>query len=66
MILPIACPTMSELQRMIGVHSLERSAQEDTLLVLFNTAISNLVSGNFDFCTRYHAKSTGWVGSIPK
>jgi hypothetical protein len=26
------------------VHSLERSAQEDTLLVLFNTAISNLVS----------------------
>ena len=27
-----------------GVHSLERSAQEDTLLVLFNTAISNLVS----------------------
>jgi hypothetical protein len=29
---------------MPGVHSLERSAQEDTLLVLFNTAISNLVS----------------------
>jgi hypothetical protein len=27
----------------IGVHSIERSAQEDTLLVLFNTAISNLV-----------------------
>lgn len=26
-----------------GVHSLERSAQEDNLLVLFNTAISNLV-----------------------
>ncbi|KAI0751604.1 hypothetical protein C8Q80DRAFT_1158354 [Daedaleopsis nitida] len=26
-----------------GVHSVERSAQEDTLLVLFNTAISNLV-----------------------
>ncbi|KAN0134237.1 hypothetical protein V8E53_008009, partial [Lactarius tabidus] len=26
-----------------GVRSLERSAQEDTLLVLFNTAISNLV-----------------------
>ncbi|KAF8270133.1 hypothetical protein EI94DRAFT_1572289 [Lactarius quietus] len=26
-----------------GVHSLERSAQEDMLLVLFNTAISNLV-----------------------
>ncbi|KAN0126162.1 hypothetical protein V8E53_015334 [Lactarius tabidus] len=25
-----------------GVHSLERSAQEDTLLVLFNSAISNL------------------------
>ena len=27
----------------IGVHSIERSAQEDTLLVLFNTAISNMV-----------------------
>ncbi|KAI5998963.1 hypothetical protein F5J12DRAFT_784806 [Pisolithus orientalis] len=27
-----------------GVHSIERSAQEDTLLVLFNTAISNLSS----------------------
>jgi len=26
-----------------GVHSVERSAQEDALLVLFNTAISNLV-----------------------
>ncbi|KAG1809692.1 uncharacterized protein BJ212DRAFT_1379102 [Suillus subaureus] len=26
-----------------GVHSIERSTQEDTLLVLFNTAISNLV-----------------------
>ncbi|KAG1797012.1 uncharacterized protein HD556DRAFT_1233716, partial [Suillus plorans] len=26
-----------------GVHSIERSAQEDTLLMLFNTAISNLV-----------------------
>ncbi|SJL03909.1 uncharacterized protein ARMOST_07266 [Armillaria ostoyae] len=26
-----------------GVHSIERSIQEDTLLVLFNTAISNLV-----------------------
>src|SRR5487761_1658617 len=27
----------------IGVDSVERSLQEDTLLVLFNTAISNLV-----------------------
>ena len=35
---------LSELPRISGVHSLERSAQEDTLLVLFNTAISNLVS----------------------
>jgi hypothetical protein len=26
-----------------GIHSIERSAQEDALLVLFNTAISNLV-----------------------
>ncbi|KAI0292619.1 hypothetical protein B0F90DRAFT_1671124 [Multifurca ochricompacta] len=29
--------------RTTGIHSLERSAQEDALLVLFNTAISNLV-----------------------
>ena len=33
----------SELRHITGVHSLERSAQEDTLLVLFNTALSNLV-----------------------
>ena len=30
--------------RVLGVHSIERSAQEDALLVLFNTAVSNLVS----------------------
>lgn len=30
-------------QRPLGVDSIERSRQEDTLLVLFNTAISNLV-----------------------
>jgi hypothetical protein len=36
---------LSKLRRIPGVHSLERSAQEDTLLVLFNTAISNLVGG---------------------
>jgi hypothetical protein len=29
----------------LGVDSIERSRQEDTLLVLFNTAISNLVRG---------------------
>jgi hypothetical protein len=29
--------------RIPGVHSIERSPQEDALLVLFNTAISNLV-----------------------
>ena len=57
---------MSELQRMIGVHSLERSAQEDTLLVLFNTAISNLVGGYLEICTRYHTESTVRVGFIPK
>ncbi|KAI9455150.1 hypothetical protein BJY52DRAFT_1224767 [Lactarius psammicola] len=32
-----------DFEEIIGVHSLERSAQEDTLLVLFNTALSNLV-----------------------
>ncbi|EKM59289.1 uncharacterized protein PHACADRAFT_87023 [Phanerochaete carnosa HHB-10118-sp] len=30
--------------RATGVHSIERSAQEDSLLVLFNTAISNLTN----------------------
>ena len=30
-----------------GVHSIERSAQEDMLLVLFNTAISNLVCADW-------------------
>src|SRR5262245_47497688 len=33
-----------------GVHSIERSAQEDMLLVLFNTAISNLVCYRFVLC----------------
>ena len=36
--------TVISNSRTTGVHSLERSPQEDTLLVLFNTAISNLVS----------------------
>ena len=31
-------------EKTVGVDSVERSLQEDTLLVLFNTAISNLVS----------------------
>ncbi|EIN14302.1 hypothetical protein PUNSTDRAFT_41556 [Punctularia strigosozonata HHB-11173 SS5] len=41
-----ATPTENEIIVTLdfeGVHSIERSAQEDTLLVLFNTAISNLV-----------------------
>lgn len=33
------------IHQLIGVDSIERSCQEDTLLVLFNTAISNLVRG---------------------
>ena len=41
------CLTLSGLLSTTGVHSLERSAQEDTLLVLFNTAISNLVSAEY-------------------
>ncbi|KAF5381812.1 hypothetical protein D9757_008326 [Collybiopsis confluens] len=33
-----------EISRILtGVHSIERSLQEDTLLVLFNTAVSNLI-----------------------
>jgi hypothetical protein len=49
------------IQLLIGVHSIERSAQEDALLVLFNTAISNLVctscihlhSTYSRFCSRF-------------
>ena len=39
------CNPCQFCQRVVcsGVHSIERSAQEDTLLVLFNTAITNLV-----------------------
>ena len=47
--LPIACYFgQSESRKMAGVDSLERSPQEDTLLVLFNAAISNLVSKRID------------------
>jgi hypothetical protein len=35
--------TIVSISQTTGIHSLERSAQEDTLLILFNTAISNLV-----------------------
>ncbi|KAG8900672.1 hypothetical protein FRB99_005823 [Tulasnella sp. 403] len=40
------CPTKDALVVALdfeGVHSIERTAQEDMLLVLFNTALSNLV-----------------------
>jgi hypothetical protein len=37
-----------------GVDSLERSIQEDTLLVLFNTAISNLVGIMLQHLSRIH------------
>ncbi|KIO19089.1 hypothetical protein M407DRAFT_31267 [Tulasnella calospora MUT 4182] len=40
------CPTKEQLIIALdfeGVHSLERTAQEDMLLVLFNAAISNLI-----------------------
>ena len=33
----------SLITQILGVDSVERSLQEDTLLVLFNTAMSNLV-----------------------
>ena len=39
-------PTRVVADLITGVDSVERSPQEDTLLVLFNTAISNLVSGS--------------------
>lgn len=39
----IAFSPLNQIHLLSGVHSIERSAQEDTLLVLFNTAISNLV-----------------------
>ena len=56
---------------MSGVHSLERSAQEDTLLVLFNTALSNLVSASArvkprSYDTRNSERFPRGVGSIPK
>jgi hypothetical protein len=35
--------TIVSISQTTGIYSLERSAQEDTLLILFNTAISNLV-----------------------
>jgi hypothetical protein len=35
--------TLGIYDQILGVDSVERSLQEDTLLVLFNTAISNLV-----------------------
>ena len=41
--LPLSSKITTILIVAIGVHSIERSAQEDTLLVLFNAAISNLV-----------------------
>jgi hypothetical protein len=44
--------------RFAGVHSIERSTQEDTLLVLFNTAISNLVC--------LHRSMTTSLTSIPQ
>jgi|HubBroStandDraft_5_1064220.scaffolds.fasta_scaffold2583455_1 hypothetical protein len=34
----------ADYYKILGVDSVERSPQEDMLLVLFNTAISNLVS----------------------
>jgi hypothetical protein len=34
----------TDYHKISGVDSVERSPQEDMLLVLFNTAISNLVS----------------------
>ena len=41
--LPLPSTCTRYLTAAVGVHSIERSAQEDTLLVLFNAAISNLV-----------------------
>ena len=41
------CLTHIIIDRLEGVGSIERSLQEDTYLVLFNTAISNLVSRCF-------------------
>ena len=39
----LSLPIIFTNPHILGVHSIERSAQEDSLLVLFNTAISNLV-----------------------
>jgi hypothetical protein len=53
----------------LGVHSIERSAQEDSLLVLFNTAISNLVRRTAPYVlidTTLTASLTGMLGSLPQ
>ena len=47
-----------------GVNSVERSPQEDTLLVLFNTAISNLVSTSH--CNRDLLVLKSTLGPLPQ
>ncbi|KAG8738572.1 hypothetical protein FRC10_006677 [Ceratobasidium sp. 414] len=46
-----------------GVHSIERSAQEDALLVLFNTAVSNLVLFRNNFALSRDIAGLFTVGS---
>ena len=47
-----------------GVHSIERSAQEDMLLVLFNTAISNLVCA--DWFDAWLSLTFALLGLVPQ
>ena len=56
----IASLSTSDDGQTTGVHSLERSAQEDTLLVLFNTAISNLVRKIASLGRRHHLINASW------
>jgi len=46
-----------------GVQSIERSAQEDTLLVLFNTAISNMILFRNNFALSRDIAGLFTVGS---
>jgi len=47
-----------------GVQSIERSAQEDTLLVLFNTAISNMILFRNNFALSRDIAGLFTVGSL--
>lgn len=54
-----------ESQGSPGVHSLERTAQEDMLLVLFNAAISNLIMFRNNFALNRNVANMFTVRESP-